>query len=422
MTKVPPFLSCLLSIVAVTHAVTQPQPVTQRIASATRKKRKQFVIDSGASVHCVNDMSLFETIYENHPEVRITVANKQVLVAQAVGTVRVPMTATDGSKHDVVLHNVVYHPHFHTNLLSVKRLWKDSRMSTKFASKNVFKDVHTGRKFMFEQTSVGYSTTFSATKSLSPEVIHSRFGHCGVRRIRMMRERCEGFPHDGEIPDHDPSNCDACKMGASRAKHFVSKSGREYTYFGEKLSSDLCGPMPKSIEGYKYMFCIVDAYTNWLVQIPLKSKSSEEVKLALERFLSEYKQYLPTDGKPVTWHTDCGGEFMSRDLDEFCHEKCVSRSYSVPYEPPRNAHAERMWGIILRTTRVLLAQSGVHESLWPYATTQATMLHNYLPSTSLPNNISPYEALTHKLPSVRRIRTWGCLCWYYVPQADRVNE
>ena len=51
----------------------------------------------------------------------------------------------------------------------------------------------------------------------------------------------------------------------------------------------------------------------------LKSKSSEEVKLALERFLSEYKQYLPTDSKPVTWHTDCGSTktHMEHDAVDF---------------------------------------------------------------------------------------------------------
>ena len=74
---------------------------------------------------------------------------------------------------------------------------------------------------------------------------------------------------------------------------------------------------------------------------------------------------------------------MSTDLNEFCDEFCVHRSFSTPYGPPTNAHAERMWGLLLRTTRILLVQSGVHESLWWYAVQQATMLHNYMPSTTL---------------------------------------
>ena len=55
------------------------------------------------------------------------------------------------------------------------------------------------------------------------------------------------------------------------------------------------------------------------------------------------------------------------NLDEFCREFALVRSYSVPYAPPQNAQAERAWGILLRTTRILLAESGVSDQFWVYA-------------------------------------------------------
>ena len=113
---------------------------------------------------------------------------------------------------------------------------------------------------------------------------------------------------------------------------------------------------------------------------------------------------------------------MSDDLHDFCEEICVRRSFGIPYAPPTNAHAERMWGILLRTTRILLAQSGVHESFWPYAVEQATLLHNILPSSKLPNEASPHEFITGKLPDVSKIRTWGCIVWYYLPEKDRQSK
>ena len=59
----------------------------------TRKhKQRKYCVDSGASVHCINDASRFEHAYEAHPQVKVTVANKQVLTAQAVGTVKVSLT------------------------------------------------------------------------------------------------------------------------------------------------------------------------------------------------------------------------------------------------------------------------------------------------------------------------------------------
>ena len=80
---------------------------------------------------------------------------------------------------------------------------------------------------------------------------------------------------------------------------------------------------------------------------------------------------------------------MSDDLDEFCDEFCIKRSFSIPFNSPTNAHAERMWGILLRPMRIMLAHSSVHESLWEYAMSQATTLHNRLPSSKLAGEISP---------------------------------
>ena len=80
----------------------------------------------------MNDFSLLTTVYTDTTPIRIKVANKQTMRAHAVGSAVVNMTDEHGKTHQVTLHNVVYHPSFHTNLLSVRRLWKDNRMSVSF--------------------------------------------------------------------------------------------------------------------------------------------------------------------------------------------------------------------------------------------------------------------------------------------------
>ena len=114
------------------------------------------------------------------------------------------------------------------------------------------------------------------------------------------------------------------------------------------MSSDLCGPFPTSIDSYAYMLNIVDAHTNFLQVYFLRSKSSSELQSCFESFLHEFRSHLPRDpDKPMRWHTDNGGDFMSTDLHHFCDEFAIRRSFSTPYAPPQNAHAERMWGLIL---------------------------------------------------------------------------
>ena len=129
---------------------------TQAGTRTRKHKHRRYCVDSGASVHCINDASMFDHVYENHPEVKVTVANKQVLTAKAVGTVKVTLTNQHNHTHTVTLHNVVYHPNFSENLLSVRRLWKDSRISTTFEDSNYFKDKSTGDKYRFQPTRSGY--------------------------------------------------------------------------------------------------------------------------------------------------------------------------------------------------------------------------------------------------------------------------
>ena len=51
-----------------------------------RKASYEWIIDSGATVHCVNDFSLLTSVYTDHDPVHIKVADKRVIRASAVGT------------------------------------------------------------------------------------------------------------------------------------------------------------------------------------------------------------------------------------------------------------------------------------------------------------------------------------------------
>ena len=230
---------------------------------------------------------------------------------------------------------------------------------------------------------------------------------------------------DNDSTDSEDSKYNAHQVGAAKRQPFPKRLKQKFTVFGQRLSSDLCGPFPESVEGYTYMLNIVDAATNIMEVYYLKSKSSAEVKAAFENFLIKYKikfEACRAAGHDVNWRTDNGGEFMSADLDAFLHEFSVVRSFSTPYAPPQNAHAERMWGIILRCMRTTMAESGISERFWTFAAANAVMLHNSLPSTKLPDSVSPSEALTGKKPDLSRFRVFGCIAWYFLPEHERSSN
>ena len=376
-----------------------------------------WIVDSGATIHCVGDPSLLTHVYSDQPPVRIRVANGHVLTAHAVGSATVKLADANGSKHEITLHNVVFHPSFGKhNLLSVRRLWRHNRISAHFKSTSYLKCANSGTKFPIYFGS-NYSTHAALSANVDTDLLHARFGHASERRVKKMIDRSINFPkHDSSLA-HDPSTCDACNSGGARRKAFPKHVGNPFTYFGERLSSDLCGPFPKSVGGYRYLLNIVDASTNHLYTYPLRNKSSAEVRSAMEEFMTTNRQHL-SHGKPIRWHTDNGGEFMSHDIDVFCEEFAVNRSFSVPYAPPTNAHAERMWSTILRPMRVMLAASRVHDSFWPYAAAHATYLHNIMPSSRLAGEMSPYQALHGMKPDVSKVRVWGCTAWYLLPEHE----
>ena len=113
---------------------------------------------------------------------------------------------------------------------------------------------------------------------------------------------------------------------------------------------------------------------------------------------------------------------MSKDLDEFCDELAIKRSFSVPYEKNKNPQSERFWGLILRPMRACMADCNLGVCFWPQAMCHATRLHNHLPSTRLPDQISPYEALLQRQPDLSQFRVFGCKAWYRVPTKDLANK
>ena len=171
-----------------------------------RRSHATFIVDSGASLHCINDINLFDSIDRSHRPVRLRVANGKILVSHAVGTVKINLQRRDGTTQPVLIHNVVYHPEFPNNLLSVRRMWKDNGLKARFGEKNYFKCKDTGEKFdfNFEREFKVQSISALTTTRIDSSLLHSRLGHCGEARLRLCPGRSTSFPHHSSL-NHDPS-------------------------------------------------------------------------------------------------------------------------------------------------------------------------------------------------------------------------
>jgi hypothetical protein len=298
----PLLVYTLASCLPCEHAMTTMPSRRNHEPKPNADANPHWIVDSGATIHCVGDRSLLTQVYTDQPPVRIRVANGQMVTAHAVGSATVKLVDDKGKKHEITLHNVVFHPSFGKhNLLSVRRLWRHNRISAHFKNTSYLKCANSNTKFpIFFDTN--YSTPIALSASVDTDLLHARFGHASERRVKKLIERSLNFPKHSSPVSHDPSTCDACNAGGARRKAFPKHAGNPFTYFGERLSSDMCGPFPKSIQGYKYLFNIVDGHTNDLYTYCLRNKSSAEVRNAMAEFLNENRTLL-NHGKPIRWHT-----------------------------------------------------------------------------------------------------------------------
>ena len=91
------------------------------------------------------------------------------------------------------------------------------------------------------------------------DTVHRRF-HCGPRRLGELQHASLNFP-SFSWGSADKHTCDHCIAGGMRRRSFPSRVAQKFSYFGERLCSDLCGPFPRSHEGFRYILCVVDAST-----------------------------------------------------------------------------------------------------------------------------------------------------------------
>jgi len=69
--------------------------------------------------------------------------------------------------------------------------------------------------------------------------------------------------------------------------------------------------------------------------------------------------------------TDRGGEYTSKEFEDFCESKGIIHEVTTPYTPQHNGLAERRNKILLNMVRSMLKLKGLPKELWGKAVTTA---------------------------------------------------
>ena len=397
----------------------------QYIALLSLNNLYNALLDSGCMHHIVRDHSLFH----NYSSRRISVGTANCSSLQALGTGDVEFKYPFGNRHVVfTLHDCLYAPSASINLLSVGAL-VEHRFHCLFSPGGItmvfYPDDHPhlpgltlpavviNRLSFFkleflspalstapvalpalvssplDSASVDSSTSFPHLK-MDSMLWHCCFGHIGMdaTRAALMKEYVMGVHLDGSfVQDH----CISCIIGKSPQKSYPYHGNRA-TAIGELLHMDLCGPFPvQAPHGEKYFFNILDDRSNWGFTFGLRLKSDafshyKATEAFLERSNGVVIKNVHRGGKLKLTAGKMGAHFVSKGI-------AVQRT--IPYAHQQNGKSEHYVRTIEEGGQALLADSGLLMSFWLNAMLTQQYLVNRLPTSTLPQNLTPYELLTN---------------------------
>ena len=184
--------------------------------------------------------------------------------------------------------------------------------------------------------------------------------------------------------------CHICQLSRNEkppTRHFQTRINPNYTPMS-RLSMDL-KVMPKSQKGHKYVLCIIDEVTNFLVTVPIFQARSEEVGEALlEHVITKHciPDYIIMDQDSV---------FMSSLMSYLFHRLNIKIKTIAPYNH-QSLQAEHS---IKSLTHILTKHLTGLGQMWTKYLSLATFAYNTFNSPNL-GNYSPFELTFGRKPKL----------------------
>ena len=397
--------------------------------------RYNTCLDSGCTDHIIRDRKLFAN-YDTTGAVDVGTANCGSLSAKASRDVsfRLPY----GDRCIVfTLRGCLHAPDAPINLISVGAL-NENRLTVTFHPDApttisyplsdpdlpgfVFTAaVHRRLSFLsldfcLPATSVALPAATFPKTILSSTLWHRRFGHLGMDATReaLTKDYATGLQFSGPFP-HE--HCVACIVGKS-PQHPYAHNGKRASMVGDLLHMDMCGPYPvQTPDGKRHFFVILDDCMNF--------GFIDLLRLRNEAFLSYRRveaRLLRSSGVKVkTVRLDGALELTKGPLGDHFTETGITVQQTAPYAHQQNGKIERYVRTIEEGGQTLLADSGLPMTFWGWAVLTSQYLRNRLPTSTLPTNMTPFEAFSHQKPDLSHLRVWGCQCFVTIPPELRTK-
>jgi GAG-pre-integrase domain len=180
------------------------------------------------------------------------------------------------------------------------------------------------RRASLAARSLSATAASSSSKSLAPlfkdmqMLWHARLGHVGFETT--TRAALTGATTGIDLTAHTKNcNCHTCLLHKASRRPFKGSLVKRASVIGDIIHTDLAGPMPPIISGYKYVQSVIDGRTRPKYIYLLKKKSDADG--ALRDFIVKFEREYDCLVKFV--HSDNAAEFTGDDFNSCLREQGI---------------------------------------------------------------------------------------------------
>lgn len=379
-----------------------------------------FILDSGASDHLINREDLAQNFMELKKPIDISVAKNGTFI-KATKKGNIPVTSNMGVNG--MLQDVLFCSDIPYNLLSVKKMqqagmtvvfgkdggvqiYNEGKMVTKGKSLNNL----IGINFMLNKCAIYADNTLNRVVKNNYELWHQRLGHIGKSKFIEIKGK-QMFSDIEQLNHVTPNDklCEACINGKQACLPFNKSKSKIIKRPLFNVHTDVCGPItPSTFDGKNYFVLFVDEYTHYCATYLIAHKS--DVFAVFRDYVAKCEAHFNLG--IVNLYCDNGGEYLSKEMKEYCVQKGISYHLTVPHTPALNGIAERMIRTITERSRAMVSGAKLDKTFWGEAVLTATYLINISPTKALKTPNTPFELWHNKKPQLKYLKVFGSTIYF----------
>jgi hypothetical protein len=218
-------------------------------------------------------------------------------------------------------------------------------------------------------------------------------GHYGPEKtLQRMKEHVYFYHMHTYVTDYIKS-CVVCQLyKKSRGRMQYQCTNVPPNVF-HTMSMDLCGPYPKSSDGFMYIMVVQCVLTRYLFVIPLKTKTAEEIAARL------VDNVFLRVGPPMRLLSDNAAEFHSSLLKRLSDTFGYHRNFIQTYRPQQNGANERSHAELTRWLKMYMYEAETTRQ-WSVFKDLLSYAYNTTPHSTLGGR-TPYEIVYGKKPPLK---------------------